>query len=159
LAVGLTLVGGIPASAQPRRGGVVVVPRVYAPFFYDPFWGPWSPYAYGYPYGIRPYADVRTQVTPKDTEVYVDGYFAGHASDFDGVFQRLHVVPGGHAISLHLEGFRTVTQNVYVKPDSTFKLNVTMERLAAGETSAPVPAPNRPRAAGRRAPRTQTLPG
>ena len=72
LVVALTLVGASSASARPRRGGVVV-PRVYAPFVYDPFWGPWHPYAYGYPYGIWPYADVRTQVTPKDAEIYVDG--------------------------------------------------------------------------------------
>jgi hypothetical protein len=124
------------------------------PFFYDPFCGPWYPYGYAYPYNVRPEADIRTEVTPKDTAVYVDGYYAGHADDFDGVFKRLHVAPGGHSITFHLEGFRTVTQDVYVRPDSTFKMNTAMERLAAGETSAPVPAPNRPPAPDRRSPRT-----
>jgi hypothetical protein len=42
---------------------------------------------------------------------------------------------------LHLEGYRTVTQNVYVRPDSTYKLNETMEKLAPGEVTAPVPLP------------------
>lgn len=151
LTVGLMLVGAMSASAVPRRGAVVVVPRVgaYRPFFHDPFWGPWYPYGYTYPYNVRPQANIRTEVTPKDTDVYVDGYYAGHAGDFDGVFKRLHVAPGGHAITFHLEGFRTVTEDVYVRPDSTFKMNATMERLAAGETSAPVPSPGRPAAAGR----------
>jgi len=148
LAIGLTFVGPGPANAQPRRGAVIVVPqvRVFHPFFYDPFWGPpWYAYGYGYsPYVVRPEADVRTHVTPKDAEVYVDGYYAGRADDFDGVFKRLHVVPGGHAITLHLDGYRTTTQEVYVRPDSTFKLNAAMAPLGAGETSAPVPAPARP---------------
>ena len=156
LTVGLTLVGAISVSAQPRRGAVVRVPgvQVYRAFVYDPFWGPWYPYVNAYPYNVRPQADIRTKVTPKDAEVYVDGYYAGHADDFDGVFKRLHVAPGGHSITFHLEGFRTVTENVFVRPDSTFKMNTAMERLAAGETSAPVPSTNRPPVSSRRSPRT-----
>jgi PEGA domain len=151
LTAGLMLVGAVSGSAQPRRAAVVVVPgvQVYRPFLYDPFWGPWYPYGYAYSYNGRPQANIRTEVTPKDAEVYVDGYYAGHAADFDGVFKRLHVGPGGHSITFHLEGFRTVTEDVYVRPDSTFKMHTAMERLAAGETSAPVPASTRPTAPGR----------
>ena len=76
------------------------------------------PYA-RYPYVGRSYGDVRTQVTPKQAQVYVDGFYAGVAADFDGVFKRLHLTPGGHIITLYLDGYRTVTQNVYVRPDST----------------------------------------
>jgi hypothetical protein len=156
LTVGLTLVGAVSVSAQPRRVAVVRVPgvQVYRPFFYGPYWGPWYPYINAYPYNVRPQADIRTRVTPKYGEVYVDGYYAGHADDFDGVFKRLHVAPGGHSITFHLEGFRTVTENVFVRPDATFKMNATMERLAAGETSAPVPSPYRQPASDRRSPRT-----
>ena len=139
----MLLVGAVAANAQQRRASVIVVPRaeVVQPFFYDPFWGPW--YTYGYPFDVRPESDVRTHVTPKDTGVYVDGFYAGRAEDFDGVFKKLHVAPGGHAITLYLDGFRTSTQEVYVRPDSTFKLNATMEPVAPGETSAPVPVPAR----------------
>jgi hypothetical protein len=142
----MTLLAAVSANAQPRRGGVVVVPRadIVRPFFYDPFWGPWPAYGYAYPYEVRPQSNVRTHVTPKDADVYVDGYYAGRAADFDGVFKKLHVVPGGHAISLYLPGFRTTTQEVYVRPDSTFEMNVTMEPLSNGEASAPVPVPARP---------------
>ena len=139
--VSLLLVGA-SASAQPFRGRALLVPRayIYAPF-YDPFWryDPYYPYA-AYSTG-RPYADVRTEVAPKLAQVFVDGFYAGVASDFDGVFKRLHLTPGGHAITLYLEGYRTVTQDVYVRPDSTFKLNDTMERLSAGQTSEPPPLP------------------
>ncbi len=150
--VGLILVGAVPVSALPRR--IVVVPRIeayrgYRPLVYDHYWGPWSPYAYGYPYGYgypyhRAAADIRTEITPKNAEVYVDGYFAGRATDFDGAFQALHVVPGGHAITVRLDGFRTLTEDVYVRPDSTFKMKATLQPLAIGEMSAPVPAPSAP---------------
>ena len=123
--------------------------------FYDPFWGPYYPYGYAYPYGYgypdSPYAysptdagSVKTEVTPKVTEVFVDGYYAGVADDFNGTFQRLHAATGGHALTLHLEGYRTVTENVYVRPDSTVKVTETMEKLAPGEVSEPVPSPAPP---------------
>jgi hypothetical protein len=38
-------------------------------------------------------------------------------------------------------GYRTVTQNIYVRPGSTFKMNDTMDKLGAGEVSAPPPSP------------------
>jgi hypothetical protein len=144
----LVLTWSVSAQAQPLRGGrIIVVPRahIYAPFFYDPFWGPWGPYyPYGaYSFGGRSTAEVRVQVVPKQTEVFVDGYYAGTADDFNGVFKRLHTTSGGHAITLHLEGYRTVTQSIYVRPDSTFKMQDTMEKLGAGEVSAPPPLPAR----------------
>ena len=145
LTVGLMMLGAA-AIAAPRRGAVVVVPRgfVHGPSIHDPFWGPWYPYSYGYPYAVRSGADIRTEVTPKDALVYVDGYYAGQARDFDGAFKRLHVVPGGHAITFSLDGFRTVTEDVYVRPDSTLKMHANMQRLTVGEMSAPVPNPVRP---------------
>ncbi len=73
---------------------------------------------------------------PKQTEVFVDGYFAGTAG-------TVRTTPGGHAITLFLPGYRTVTENVYVAPGSTLKVKDTMDRLAAGEMSAPPPAPSR----------------
>ncbi len=143
----MVLMLGLSVSAfAQHRGRVVVVPRFgfHAPLFYEPYWGPyWNPYHhYGYPlyYGGSG-ADVRVDVTPKQTEVYVDGYYAGEASDFNGVFKRLHTIPGGHAITLYLNGYRTVTDEVYVRPDSTFTMRDTMQKLAAGEVSAPPPTP------------------
>ena len=143
----LVLASSVSAQAQPRRGGRFFGgPRgVYAPFYYDRFWGPWGPY---YPYGAYAFggystADVRVQVVPKQTEVFVDGYYAGTADDFDGVFKRLHTTPGGHAITLHLEGYRTVTENIYVRPDSTFKIQDKMDKLGTGEVSTPPPLPAR----------------
>ena len=88
----------------------VVVVRGYWPY-YDPwFWGfdPWSPFLAPYPYAFGPagYGDAgsaRIQVTPRDAEVYVDGYLAGIVDDFDGFMQRLRLPPGEHEIELYRE--------------------------------------------------------
>jgi hypothetical protein len=130
-------------------------------FYADPFWYGypwygygWSPYQYPiggypypYPYGYR-YAErdsaVRLEATPKDAEVFVDGYYAGIVDDFDGAFQRLRVPPGQHEITLYREGYRTVHQTVYLTTDSTFKIRYTMEKLAAGDVAEPRPTPKEP---------------
>jgi hypothetical protein len=140
-------------EAQGRRGGrgrVVVVQRGYYgyadPFWYaDPWYGsqyPWRPYPYGY-YGT-PEASVRLEVTPRDAEVYVDGYYAGVVDDFDGAFQRLRVEPGEHEIEIYREGFRPFSQKVYLTPDNTFRVRQTLLPLAQGEPPVPRPQPLNP---------------
>jgi hypothetical protein len=143
------------------RGRTAVVVRGgYYPFYYaDPFWYgyPWYGfgypfygypyYPYQYPYGYRyarPDASVRLEVTPNNAEVFVDGYYAGLVDDFDGVFQRLHVPPGDHEITLWLDGYRTVHQTVYLPIDNTFKLKYTMEKRQPGDVAEPRPIPKEP---------------
>src|SRR4051794_31958685 len=78
----------------------------------------------GYP-GYRyaaPDASVKLDVKPKDAAVYVDGYYAGLVDDFDGAFQRLRTTPGGHEITIYLEGYRTYSERVYLPIDNTLKL-------------------------------------
>ena len=98
----------------------------------------------GYPYGYRyaaPDASVKFDVKPKDAAVYVDGYYAGLVDDYDGAFQRLRTAPGGHEITLFLEGYRTYTERVYLSADNTIKLKHRMEKLAGGEAAERPPAP------------------
>lgn len=150
-----------PAAAEaqrhrPRRPGPAVRSVVYVGYagwwgpryaFYDPFWqGRWGPYP---PYGYRPYvvpygvtSALRIDVTPRDAEVFVDGYAAGIVDEFDGIFQRLRLEPGGHDITLYLPGYRTVTESLYLRPDGSHRIRLTMERLRPGETSEPPPAPS-----------------
>lgn len=153
------------ASAQPRggrRGGgggggrarVVVAPPLYNGFgygyrygFYDPFWGPmWSPFGwYGPYYNSIAYdpnqSSARLQVKPRTAEVYVDGYLAGTVDDFDGAFQRLNLPAGEHTLTLYLEGYQTMTQQVLFRPRATLNLKHDLAQLAAGESSGPRPAP------------------
>ena len=95
-------------------------------FYYWP-WG-WSPgyYGYGgqgggYGYGTSGYelGSLKLKVKPRDAEVFVDGYFAGTVDEFDGAFQRLHVVPGQHEIVVYLEGYRSIREKLYLGPNTS----------------------------------------
>jgi hypothetical protein len=85
-------------------------------------------------------------VTPREAEVYVDGYLAGTVDDFDGTFQRLRVQPGGHELTLYRDGFKTVHQSLQLSSGSTFKVSYKMEPLSAGEVpeARPIPPPPPP---------------
>ena len=140
--VALLIVGfSSPAHAARLHGGfgvgVGVGPRGHflgvGPY-YDPFWGPYYPYGMYSIGAVNPTTAVHVQGAPKQTEVYVDGYFAGTAG-------TIRTTPGGHAITLYLPGYRTVTQNVYVAPGASVKMQNTLARLAPGEVSAPPSLP------------------
>jgi hypothetical protein len=154
----------VPRSVSPRSRSTVIVgarfysPRYfYRPFYYDPwFYGYgyplWYGAGYGYPYYQYPYyggryydlsSSLRLQVTPREAEVYIDGYYAGNVDNFDGVFQRLHLEPGEHALELFMPGHRSFTQKIYLQPGSTFRVRHTMEPLGAGESepARPVASP------------------
>jgi len=105
------------------------------------------PPPFGYPVRYDISSSVRIVATPRDAEVYVDGYYAGVVDDFDGFFQRLHVPPGAHEIALYHDGYRSVHQKVYLTARSSQKLQYTMTPLAAGEPneSRPATPPTPPR--------------
>ena len=126
----------------PWYGYSAFYPGYYAygyPYWYGYGGGPW-----GYPYRsyYDDYASVRVQASPRNAQVYVDGYFVGVVDDFDGTFQRLRVPPGGHEITLHLNGFRNASERMYLQPHSTYRLRTALEPLAAGAPQDPPPAPN-----------------
>ncbi len=118
----------------------------YSPSYWDLYWdGGWGyGYAtgphhyYGTRYRSRYYNDIgsiRLMVEPEETKVYVDGYYAGEADDFDGIFQRLHVSPGRHDISLKLQGHQSHRLKVYVPPDETLKIHYQMVRGPESQTT------------------------
>jgi hypothetical protein len=136
--------------------------RPYYPYYYSPFyWGVGFGYGYGYGWGAPywyqypyppPYygayydydeASARLEVTPRDAQVFVDGYYVGSVDDFDGVFQRLHVRSGEHTLEIYKEGYRTIRERMDFRRGETYKVKFTMEPLGAGEPAParPVPAP------------------
>lgn len=139
----------------PIRGPVITI-SPQRTVIYPPWYGPWGyPYGYPYPYpypypGQYPYgyystdADLRLQVTPRETEVYVDGAMAGIVDDFDGVFQRLHLRPGEHEITLYLPGYRSWSERRYFGPRSDQRILHTMLPLAPGQPDDPRPMPMNP---------------
>ena len=171
LALALTAVVLWPADAAAQRGrgpvrvssARVVRAYYYRPYYYyqpyygsfywgSPFWGsPWSPYGF-YPsvwYGqYRPYryaydeASLRVQVTPKQAQVYLDGYFVGTVDSFDGTFQRLHLSPGEHVVEIFMDGYRTIRETMRFSPREGYQIKRVMEPLGPGEPAAERPRPD-----------------
>ena len=83
-------------------------------------------------------------MTPKDAEVYLDGYLVGSVDDFDGTFQRLHVPYGEHQITIYFEGYRPIEQKMLFRPGESYRLRDAMQPLPAGEAPAPRPTPSAP---------------
>jgi PEGA domain len=148
---------GGPVYGRPVHGSVVAGGAYYGyPFWYGFGWygypslyggwgWPYGPYPYYYPsYGYDPGASLRLEVTPKDAEVYINGYLAGTVDDFDGTFQRLRLPPGGHELTLYHDGFKTVHQSLHLSVGSTFKVKYKMEPLAPGDVTEGRPTPPPP---------------
>jgi hypothetical protein len=114
---------------------VVLPTAAHAQLRYPPMY-PYPAYRYGFAE-----ADLRLKVKPKDASVYIDGYFAGKVEDYDGAFERLHVEPGQHEIVVYLDGYRSLHQRLYLSPNSTRKIEGTLEKLLPGDPVEPLPQP------------------
>ena len=118
--------------------------------FFGPSWGFYSSFGpYGwwgghYPYtvGVGERVGVRLEIAPKETEVYVDGYYAGQVDKFDGFLQRLNVAPGQHVIELYLDGYKIAREKLYASPGTSYKIRHDMLPLAEGEAPPSRPQPS-----------------
>ena len=158
-----------PRSAVVVSGGYRYGPYPYYPRAYYGGY-PWYPtygfgisfgfgygYPYAYPYGYYGYpgyawggpypyyydgsASLRLQVSPRETQVFVDGYYAGIVDSFDGTFQRLNIEPGEHEVQLYLPGHKPVATQMYLQPGKTTSIKRAMEPLAPGEPEPAKPTP------------------
>ena len=127
---------------------------------YGGFWG-WPGYAYG-PYvpwygpWYGPYDDtysaaeeapprsgpaiVETGVTPAKAAVLLDGEAVGFASDYNGRWDKLRVVPGSHTIAFELKGYRTLVITFEARPGATYVLKDALVP-GEGEDRRSLPAP------------------
>ena len=150
----------IPAEAQRHHHGggrhVTVIrhsPLLWGSGFVTGFhpyylgYGQWYPYphpVFGFPPGVYHHdsaVSLRLQVTPREAMVFVDGYAAGVVDDYDGVFQRLRLVPGPHEIVIYHPGLRTFRQSIYYNPGSTHTIRYSLDALLPGEAPEPQPQP------------------
>ena len=150
----------IPAEAQRHHHGggrhVTVIrhsPLLWGGGFVTGFhphylgYSQWYPYphpVFGFPPGFYHHdsaVSLRLQVTPREAMVFVDGYAAGVVDDYDGVFQRLRLVPGPHEIMIYHPGLRTFRQSIYYNPGSTHTIRYTLDALLPGEAPEPQPQP------------------
>jgi PEGA domain-containing protein len=99
---------------------------IYFGFPYPYWWyGPWGYYGYYgydgyYPGGYYRYHDRAEQgaldldLSPGDTQVYLDGKYVGTVNDFDGWPQYLWLDPGTYDIVFYREGYKTLARQVTI---------------------------------------------
>jgi hypothetical protein len=107
--------------------------RYYDPYlFYDPYTPWYGGYGYGYPGTYAPFqagGKLRLKVSPRDAQVYVDGYYAGVVDEFDGIFQRLELDTGPHRIELRAPGYEPLTFDVLIRFDETTTFEGELMRI------------------------------
>ena len=122
-------------SFRPRLNlgfGLFVGYPVAFPYYYGPYpYGAAYPYPYPapYPYAAAPppaaspqspngvsvqptatnSAGVSFEITPADGDVYVDGSYIGHVSDFGPQSEPLALAPGRHRIEIRRSGYQTLS--------------------------------------------------
>jgi hypothetical protein len=96
-------------------------------FYYDPYtWYPPSAYS-GYSSGgyydpfygdsfFHDIGELRLSISPRNADVYVDGYFSGRVDDYDGSFQALKLDAGPHHIQVVAPGFAPLDFDVRIEP-------------------------------------------
>lgn len=100
--------------------------------FYDP-WVVYRPYGYwrytpaGYPADYRHVGAVQLKVSPKKTDVYVDGQYVGRSGKFDGFPDYLWLDRGEHTLVFHRDGFRTLRERVRVRAGMITEVRLEME--------------------------------
>jgi hypothetical protein len=135
-----------PGFYYPLYGGFY--PGFYASFAFG--YGGY-PYYGGYGYGPYPYywggyyddrGSARIQVTPREADVFIDGYYVGKVDEFDGNLQRLHVEAGEHELAVYHDGYHPIREKVLFRRGSTLKIQYEMQPLAPGEQAPPRPTPD-----------------
>ena len=135
LGVGLLLLTAAPMQAQHRHGGGRVIIGVGG---WGWGWGWGWPGWYGYPgygpdgpyYGARSqWAVIKTDISPEEALVYLDGRYIGTADDFDGWPDNLYLGPGHYRIEFRLDGYRTLSKEVDARRGVYLDFKDKLERV------------------------------
>lgn len=62
---------------------------------------------------------LRLKVKPDAAAVYVDGEYVGAVRQFDGLFHKLHLDAGNHAVELRAPGYESLAFHVRIEADRT----------------------------------------
>jgi hypothetical protein len=110
-------------------------------FYYNPYrWYPgyatpgYSSYGYYDGYDRRAFSsfdigELRLDVSPRDAQVYVDGYYAGVVDDYDGAFQALKLESGAYRIEIRGPGYETLAFDVRITPGQKIRYQGDLRRV------------------------------
>lgn len=103
------------------------------------WYGPYYPYPYGYPYGYSydgyyhdprgSFARIKTDVSPEEARVYLDGKYIGIADDFDGWPDYLYLGRGHYKLEFRLNGYEPQTVEIDARPGTTVKIDNKLRKM------------------------------
>lgn len=104
----------------------------------SPYWGWgwnwWPPQTYGVTedvvYGRARFAAVETDISPEESEVWLDGQYVGSADDFDGFPDYLYLKPGKYHIEFKVVGYEPAVVDLEVARGEISKVDQKLKRLA-----------------------------
>ncbi len=70
--------------------------------------------------------ELKISATPARAAVFVDGQFAGHVDEFDGVGKAMLLTPGQHRVRLALPGYLPFETTVDLRPHQKLKIETAL---------------------------------
>jgi hypothetical protein len=83
-------------------------------------------------------AELKIAATPSRAAVFVDGQFAGHADEFDGVGKAMLLTPGQHRLHVALPGYLPFDTSVDLRPQQKLKIQTDLVKGSITEAGAQV---------------------
>ena len=83
-------------------------------------------------------AELKITATPSRAAVFVDGQFAGHVDEFDGVGKAMLLTPGQHRLHIALPGYLPLDTMVDVRPQQKLKIQTDLVKGSITEAGSQV---------------------
>ncbi|HZP31875.1 MAG TPA: PEGA domain-containing protein [Candidatus Acidoferrales bacterium] len=73
-------------------------------------------------------AELRLDIQPKRSAVFIDGAYVGHGGDFGGHFHSMLVAPGKHQLKVTLNGYRTYETQINPVANEKSRMKIVLEK-------------------------------
>jgi hypothetical protein len=82
--------------------------------------------------------ELKIAATPSRAAVFVDGQYAGHVDEFDGVGKAMLLTPGKHRIHIALPGYLPFDTTVELRPQQKLKIQTDLVKGSITEAGSQV---------------------
>ena len=82
--------------------------------------------------------ELKIAATPSRAAVFVDGQYAGHVDEFDGVGKAMLITPGQHRLRIALPGYLPFDTMVDLRPQQKLKIQTDLVKGSITEAGSQV---------------------
>src|SRR5438445_13511830 len=83
-------------------------------------------------------SELKIDATPPPAAVFVDGQYAGHVDEFDGVGKAMLLTPGQHRLRIALPGYLPFDTMVDLRPQQKLKIQTDLVKGSITEAGSQV---------------------